>query len=91
MELHTRTGVAFCHKKFDVLLIGGKVAGTHSTEGSVGPIAALDALEKSKIIYFQCRKQKGDSSIAQILAQSQYILCRLRFYNPITIYNFFGA
>jgi hypothetical protein len=81
----------FAIERFDSLAIQENVSVAHSTEGSVGPIAALDALEKSNIISFPCRKQKGGSSVAHIVAQSQYLSCRLRFYNPITIYNFFGA
>jgi len=81
----------FAIKRFDSLAIQEKVSGPHSTEASVDPIAALDALEKSNIISSPFRQQKGDSSVAHIVAQSQYLLCRLIFYNPIKIYNFFGA
>jgi hypothetical protein len=83
--------VALSIERFDSLAIQENVSGAHSTEGSVGLIAALDALEKSNIISSPCRQQRGDSSVSHIVAQSQYLLCRLRFYNPIKFYNFFGA
>jgi hypothetical protein len=91
LELQTITVVAICHKSFDSLAIKEKVSGAHSTEGSAGLIAALDALGKSKNISFPCRKQRGNSSVAQILAQSQNLLRCLGFCNPIRVYNFFGV